>query len=46
MRRERPMANTTLTSFSYTPKGDITIIDYVVYKRDKDGGYAELEPGH
>jgi branched-chain amino acid transport system substrate-binding protein len=38
--------DTVLGKISYTPKGDITIIDYVVYKRDKDGGYAELEPGH
>ena len=31
-----------LGNISYTPKGDITLIDYVVYRRDKDGNYAEL----
>jgi branched-chain amino acid transport system substrate-binding protein len=35
--------DTVLGSISYTPKGDITVIDYVVYRRDKDGSYAELQ---
>ena len=35
-----------LGKISYTPKGDITLIDYVVYKWDKDGNYAgDAEPG-
>ena len=34
--------DTVLGNISYTPKGDITLIDYVVYRRDKDGNYAEL----
>jgi len=37
--------DTVLGKISYTPKGDITLIDYVVYRRDKDGNYAELPPG-
>jgi branched-chain amino acid transport system substrate-binding protein len=37
--------DTVLGKISYTPKGDITVIDYVVYRRDKDGGYAELQQG-
>ena len=38
--------NTVLGKISYTPKGDITVIDYVVYRRDKDGNYAELPASH
>jgi len=37
--------DTVLGKISYTPKGDITLIDYVVYRRDKDGNYAELQAG-
>jgi branched-chain amino acid transport system substrate-binding protein len=37
--------DTVLGTISYTPKGDITVIDYVVYRRDKDGSYAELQSG-
>ncbi len=39
--------NTVLGKVSYTPKGDITILDYVVYKWDRSGNYAELptKPG-
>jgi branched-chain amino acid transport system substrate-binding protein len=37
--------DTVLGKISYMPKGDITVIDYVVYRRDKDGGYAELQQG-
>jgi branched-chain amino acid transport system substrate-binding protein len=35
---------TVLGKISYTPKGDITIVDYVVYKWDRSGNYTEL-PG-
>jgi len=38
--------DTVLGKISYTPKGDITVMDYVVYRRDKDGSYAELQSGH
>jgi branched-chain amino acid transport system substrate-binding protein len=38
--------DTVLGKISYTPKGDITAIDYVVYERGKDGSYAELQSGH
>ena len=34
--------DTVLGHITFTPKGDITLIDYVVYRRDKDGNYAEL----
>jgi branched-chain amino acid transport system substrate-binding protein len=34
--------DTVLGKISYTPKGDITILDYVVYKWDATGNYAEL----
>jgi branched-chain amino acid transport system substrate-binding protein len=34
--------DTVLGKIAYTPKGDITIIDYVVYKWNKDGSYSEL----
>src|SRR5919198_4346425 len=37
--------DTVIGKISYTPKGDITIIDYVVYKWDRNGNYAELNPG-
>jgi branched-chain amino acid transport system substrate-binding protein len=37
--------DTVIGKISYTPKGDITIIDYVVYKWDRSGNYAELNPG-
>jgi branched-chain amino acid transport system substrate-binding protein len=36
--------DTVLGPVAYTPKGDITAIDYVVYRWDAKGGYAEL-PG-
>jgi branched-chain amino acid transport system substrate-binding protein len=34
--------DTVLGPISYTPKGDITKIDYVVYRWNKDGTYSEL----
>jgi branched-chain amino acid transport system substrate-binding protein len=34
--------DTVLGKISFTPKGDITVIDYVVYKWDAKGNYAEL----
>ena len=39
--------DTVLGKISYTAKGDITILDYVVYKWDRNGNYAELpgQPG-
>ena len=39
--------DTVLGKISYDKKGDITILDYVVYKWDKSGNYAELpaKPG-
>ena len=39
--------DTVLGPIAYTAKGDITVLDYVVYKWDKSGGYAELptKPG-
>jgi branched-chain amino acid transport system substrate-binding protein len=36
--------DTVLGKLSFTPKGDITVIDYVVYKWDAKGNYAELAP--
>jgi branched-chain amino acid transport system substrate-binding protein len=36
--------DTVLGKLSYDKKGDITILDYVVYKWDSSGNYAEL-PG-
>jgi branched-chain amino acid transport system substrate-binding protein len=36
--------DTVLGTISYTPKGDITNVDYVVYRWNKDGTYSEL-PG-
>jgi branched-chain amino acid transport system substrate-binding protein len=38
--------NTVLGTIGYTAKGDITAIDNVVYKRDKNGSYTELQSGH
>jgi branched-chain amino acid transport system substrate-binding protein len=37
--------DTVLGKLSFTPKGDITVLDYVVYKWDAKGNYAELEGG-
>ena len=37
--------DTVLGSLSFTPKGDITVIDYVVYRWDSKGNYAEIGPG-
>ena len=39
--------DTVLGKIGYTAKGDITVIDYVVYKWDSKGNYAELatKPG-
>ena len=39
--------NTVLGKISYNAKGDITILDYVVYKWDNKGNYAQLpaKPG-
>jgi branched-chain amino acid transport system substrate-binding protein len=39
--------DTVLGKISYNPKGDITILDYVVYQWDKSGNYAALpgQPG-
>ncbi len=39
--------DTVLGKIAYTPKGDITAIDYVVYKWDANGGYTMLpgQPG-
>jgi len=34
--------DTVLGKISYTPKGDITNVDYVVYRWSKDGTYNEL----
>jgi branched-chain amino acid transport system substrate-binding protein len=34
--------DTVIGKISYDKKGDITILDYVVYKWDKSGNYAEL----
>ena len=34
--------DTVLGKIAFTPKGDITVIDYVVYKWDAKGNYAEL----
>ncbi len=34
--------DTVLGKISYDPKGDIKIVDYVVYKWNKDGNYTEL----
>jgi branched-chain amino acid transport system substrate-binding protein len=39
--------DTVIGKISYDKKGDITILDYVVYQWDKSGNYAELpsKPG-
>ena len=37
--------DTVLGKIAYDKKGDITVIDYVVYKWDKNGNYAELGSG-
>src|SRR5262245_9269094 len=37
--------DTVLGKISYTPKGDITQLDYVVYKWDAKGNYAEIPSG-
>ncbi len=37
--------DTVLGPISYDKKGDITTIDYVFYRWDKDGKYEELPPG-
>jgi len=37
--------DTVLGKLSFDPKGDITILDYVVYKWDAKGNYAELPQG-
>jgi branched-chain amino acid transport system substrate-binding protein len=37
--------DTVLGKISYDQKGDIKIIDYVVYKWDKSGNYAEIGSG-
>src|SRR5215475_4560750 len=34
--------DTVLGPISYTPKGDVTKIDFVVYRWNKDGTYSEL----
>ena len=34
--------DTVLGKLSFDAKGDITVLDYVVYKWDAKGGYAEL----
>ena len=34
--------DTVIGPISYTAEGDITILDYVVYKWDSKGGYEEL----
>jgi branched-chain amino acid transport system substrate-binding protein len=34
--------DTVIGKISYDKKGDITILDYVVYKWDKSGNYAEI----
>jgi branched-chain amino acid transport system substrate-binding protein len=36
---------TVLGPVSYTPKGDMTTLGYVVYKWNSSGGYAELQGG-
>jgi branched-chain amino acid transport system substrate-binding protein len=37
--------DTVLGKLSFTPKGDITVVDYVVYRWDKSGKYDELPAG-
>jgi branched-chain amino acid transport system substrate-binding protein len=37
--------DTVLGQLAFDEKGDIKAIDYVVYKWDAKGNYAEIEPG-
>lgn len=37
--------DTVLGKLSFDAKGDLKVIDYVVYKFDDKGGYAEIDPG-
>jgi branched-chain amino acid transport system substrate-binding protein len=37
--------DSVLGKLAFNAKGDITVIDYVVYKWDDKGNYAELDPG-
>jgi branched-chain amino acid transport system substrate-binding protein len=37
--------DTVLGKLSFDAKGDVKVIDYVVYKWDANGNYAELNPG-
>ena len=37
--------DTVLGKLAFTPKGDITVIDYVVYKWDRAGNYSEIGSG-
>jgi branched-chain amino acid transport system substrate-binding protein len=37
--------DTVIGPIEYDAKGDIKQIDYVVYKWDAKGNYAELDPG-
>jgi branched-chain amino acid transport system substrate-binding protein len=37
--------DTVLGKLSFDAKGDLKILDYVVYKFDAKGGYAEINPG-
>lgn len=37
--------DTVLGKLSFDAKGDIKVIDYVVYKFDAKGGYTQLDPG-
>ncbi|MEA2835818.1 MAG: branched-chain amino acid transport system substrate-binding protein [Bradyrhizobium sp.] len=37
--------DTVLGKLSFDAKGDIKVIDYVVYKWDAKGNYAEIDPG-
>jgi branched-chain amino acid transport system substrate-binding protein len=39
--------DTVLGPITFDKKGDITVVDYVVYQWDKTGNYAELpsKPG-
>ena len=37
--------DTVLGKLSFDAKGDIKLLDYVVYRWDAKGNYAEIEPG-
>lgn len=37
--------DTVLGKLSFDAKGDIKVLDYVVYRFDDKGGYAEINPG-